>query len=147
MYVTHKNKYHKRLYEEWIQHGKIIIAVDYDDTISPWKFKDDDDLIQLDKTINLLKVCKETGAYIVIFTACNTDRYEEIKSYCAGKGLEIDGINQIPIEVPYGKNGKIYANAFLDDRAGLLETIEMLDACVYRMRAFQSASKPLDDVA
>jgi hypothetical protein len=140
MYVTHKNKYHKRLYEEWIQFGKAIIAVDFDDTISPWKFKDADDLIQFDKTINLLKICKQTGAYVTIFTACNQDRYEEIKSYCASKGLEIDSINQTPVDnIPYGKNGKIYANVFLDDRAGILETIEMLEECVYRVRAFQQS--------
>ena len=29
--------YLERLEEEWKMHGKIIVAVDYDDTISPWK--------------------------------------------------------------------------------------------------------------
>ena len=145
--ITHKNKYHKRLYEEWLQHGKVILAIDFDDTISPWKFKDAEDLIQFDKTINLLKVCKQTGAYLVIFTACNTDRYDEIKSYCTSKGLEIDSINQTPVDVPYGKNGKIYANVFLDDRAGLNETLEMLEDCVYKVRGYKQSQINREDVA
>lgn len=27
------NKYYDRLYQEWLQYGKIIVAVDFDDTI------------------------------------------------------------------------------------------------------------------
>jgi hypothetical protein len=128
------NKYKERLYQEWLQHGKIIIAVDFDDTISPWKFKEEYDLIQLDKTINLLRLAKETGAYIVIFTACNPDRYDEIKSYCASKNLDIDAINITPISVPYGRNGKVYANIFIDDRAGLEEALEILEHVIYAIR-------------
>jgi len=33
-------KHVERLALEWARHGKIIIAVDFDDTISPWKFRD-----------------------------------------------------------------------------------------------------------
>lgn len=145
--VNHKNKYYQRLYEEWVQHGKIVAAVDFDDTISPWKFKDQEDLIKLDKTINLLKVCKQTGIWLVVFTACNEDRYEEIKKYCTDKGLDIDGINITPIDVPYGKNGKIYANIFLDDRAGIDEALDMLEVTVYKVRAYKQSKINLDDAA
>ena len=105
-----------RLVTEWEQHGKIIIACDYDDTISPWK------------------TAKFTGAYLVIFTACDTQRYDEIKSYCKSKDLEIDSINQTPIDLPYGKNGKVYANIFIDDRAGLNESLNILESATYIIR-------------
>lgn len=128
------NKYENRLYQEWRQHGKIIIAVDFDDTISPWGFRDKEDLQQLDKTIQLLRIAKETGAFITIFSACNEDRYPEIKDYCKSKGLTIDTINKTPLDLPYGKNNKIYANIFIDDRAGLLESLNILEKVMYIIR-------------
>lgn len=138
------NRYEIRLLQEWEQHGKIVIAVDYDDTISPWGFSAPEDLIQLDKTINILKVAKETGAYITIWSACNPDRYDEIKKYCASKGLEIDSINTNPIDLPYGKDRKIYANIYIDDRAGLLESLAMLEKVMYIIRG-KKASELLKD--
>lgn len=113
--------YLERLEQEWKQHGKIIIACDYDDTISPWKMKGFDPK----RVIEVLKVAKQTGAYIVIFTSCNEERYQEIEEYCNSQGLEIDAINKTPINLPYGNNSKIYANIFIDDRAGLNEALNV----------------------
>jgi hypothetical protein len=130
--------YLERLEEEWKLHGKIIIACDFDDTISPWKLKGFDPK----RTIEVLKIAKQTGAYIVIFTACNIERYDEIRKYCSDAGLEIDAINETPIDLPYGKNGKIYANIFIDDRAGLNESLNILEMAMYRIRG--SRQKTLD---
>lgn len=145
--MIHKNKYYQRLYDEWKQHGKIIIAIDYDDTISPWKFNSKEDLLDLDKTIALIRTAQEIGAYLVIFTACNSDRYEEIREYCAKKGLKINAINETPLDLPYGKTNKIYANLFLDDRAGLLEALEMLEDIMYKIRAYKYSSINRDEIA
>lgn len=141
------NKYENRLLQEWKQHGKIIVGVDFDDTISPWKFQTEEDLEQLDKTIQILKVAHETGAFIVIFTACKEDRYQFIRDYCAGKRLHIDAINKTPFDIPggYGQTGKIYANIFLDDRAGLLESLEMLEKVMYKIRGERSLNLTLGE--
>lgn len=141
------NKYQNRLYQEWLQHGKIIIAVDYDDTISPWGFREKEDLEQLDKTIQILRVAKETGAYITIFSACNPDRYPEIEEYCNKRGLQIDTINKTPLDLPYGKGGKVYANIFLDDRAGLLESLDTLELVMYKIRGEKNSKLSIDGVA
>ncbi len=122
--------YLDRLEEEWRQYGKIIIACDYDDTISPWKMTNTD----FKRVFEVLKFAKETGAYIVIFTACKEERYPEITQYCLDNGLEIDGINTTPIDLPYGNNKKIYANIFIDDRAGLNESLNILEFAMYRIR-------------
>jgi len=45
-----------RLVTEWEQHGKIIIACDYDDTISPWKMHNND----FNRVIRVLKAAKFT---------------------------------------------------------------------------------------
>lgn len=122
--------YLDRLEEEWKIHGKIIIACDYDDTISPWKMHK----CNFKRVFDILKTAKATGAYIVIFTACNPERYDEITKYCLDNGLEIDGINKTPIDLPYGNNSKIYANIFIDDRGGLNEALNILEMAMYRIR-------------
>jgi hypothetical protein len=115
--------YLNRLISEWEQHDKIIIACDFDDTIFPWKMNNTD----FKRIINILKDARNVGAYIVIFTARESDRHEEVIKYCSEIGLEIDGINKTPIDLPYGNNTKIYANIFIDDRAGLNESLNILE--------------------
>jgi hypothetical protein len=132
--------YLERLEQEWSQYGKIIIACDYDDTISPWKLKGFDPT----RVIEVLKTAKQTGAYITIFTACNEERYAEITEYCKSKGLEIDSINKTPINLPYGNGGKVYANVFIDDRAGLNEALNILEFAMYRLRGNQIKQSTLD---
>lgn len=140
------NKYSERLLEEWKQHGKIIIAVDFDDTISI--YRSDFNKPDIERTIDLLKRVYLTGAYIVVFTACNIDRYEDIQEYCEKLQIPISAINKTPIDLPYGKNGaKIYANIFLDDRAGLTEALNTLEEALYAYRGYQETLKPATDVA
>ena len=122
--------YLNRLIAEWEQHGKIIIACDFDDTIRHWGL----DGFNSDRVIEILKIAKQTGAYIVIFTASNPERYPEIEQYCKGIGLEIDTINKNPISLPYGNTGKVYANIFIDDRAGLNEALNILEMAMYTIR-------------
>jgi hypothetical protein len=132
--------YLERLEQEWEQHGKIIIACDFDDTISPWRMHKSD----FKRVIDILKIARETGAFIVIFTACNAERYPEIKKYCSDNGLEIDSINETPIDLPYGKNGKVYANIFIDDRAGLNESLAILEMAMYRKRGKTHSTNSFD---
>jgi hypothetical protein len=127
-----ENKYAIRLIEEWRIHGKIIIGTGYDDTLKYWKFNPQE---ICDKVINVLTLCKEIGAYIVIHTSSDEDRYEEIMSFGKSKGLEIDAINKNPINLPYGNNTKIYANIFIDDRAGMEEALEILEFAAYTIRS------------
>lgn len=125
-------EYIDRLTEEWLQHGKIIVAVDFDDTICPWKLNDQ---AKCDKVIHLLKDVKLVGAYVVVFTACSNDRYQQIIDYCTSKELPIDTINRNPIDLPYGNQNKLYANIFIDDRAGLNEAMAILQEAMYKVRA------------
>lgn len=125
------NEYIERLVNEWEEHGRIIIGVDFDDTIRFWRMSSQE---KCDKVIKLLVLAKETGAYLVIFTACDKSRYDEIKQFCNSKGLAIDSINENPIKLPYGNERKIYANIFLDDRSGLNEAMETLESSMYVIR-------------
>jgi hypothetical protein len=123
------NKYVERLTKEWIQHKKIVIAIDYDSTVFPWHTIDNKE--DMNRAISILKKASEIGAFLVINTCSDHARYKEITEYCNSIELSIDGINTNPIELPYGKSGKIYANIYLDDRAGLLEALDILEKAMY----------------
>ncbi len=127
-------KYIFRLTQEWKKHSKIIIAVDFDDTISTWGLNTKD---ECNFVIEKLKTYQEMGAYVVIFTACKEDRYKDISDFCYNNGLTISSINKNPIDLPYGNVSKVYANIFLDDRAGLFEALEILDGALANMRALK----------
>lgn len=135
------NKYEERLLNEWKTHRRIIVAVDFDDTISPWGFKGNEHEDDLQKTIKTIKIAREVGAYIFIWSSCTPDRFDYIKQYCKDLGLEIDAINDNPIELPYGKHKKIYYNILIDDRSGINESLSILEKCAYHIRAAKVSEK------
>jgi hypothetical protein len=123
----------KRLVEDWDKYGKIIVAVDYDDTISPWRLVTTED-IEATGIIKTLKKAQSVGCYLVCFTACSPTRYSEIQSTFDSLGLRLDSINRNPVEdLPYGNDpgSKILYNLLLDDRAGLHEALEILNKAMY----------------
>jgi len=137
--------YVDRLLEEWKLHGKIIISVDYDDTLSHWKLGNEEDRL---RTVRIVKESILTGAYVVIFSACNPDRHSEIKEYCREIDLPIDAINKNPIDLPYGGHpgSKIFYNINLCDRSGLTQALDILEAAMYRYRGYLQNQKPAIDV-
>lgn len=123
------NKYVERLYNEWKEYGRIIIGLDFDDTIFPFR----ENFTDVESVINLVIEARKVGAIIIIYTGSNPDRYDFIKEYCKEKGLEIDGINMNVI-TPFGDNRKIYANIYLDDRSGLLESLATLSTAMWKIK-------------
>lgn len=121
------NKFVKRLLEEWTEHSKIVLAIDFDDTIAPWKFKEEDDEEFMKKTIEVIQLAQKVGCFTSIWSACAPDRYDEILDYCTEVGIKVSSINENPIKLKYGNNRKMYYNHLLDDRAGLEQAVAMLD--------------------
>lgn len=138
-------KYIDRLTKEWNQHGKIIIGVDFDSTLYPYKTIDNSEDIA--KVISVLKECQQVGCYIMIHTASDEIRHPEIINYCEEIGVKVNSINTNVIDLPYGKEGKPYANIYLDDRAGLNEALTILQESMYLQRAYNQSQKQLDDIA
>lgn len=130
------DKYTQRLVDEWNTHGKIVIGVDFDSTISPYHTMDNQE--DITRAIKLLSDCQNVGCYTVIHTACNSDRHQDILDYCTKVGLRVDEINRTPKDLPieYGREGsKIYANVFIDDRAGFTQAMDMLEDAMLRQRS------------
>jgi hypothetical protein len=73
--------------------------------------------------INLLQRWQDY-AEIIIWTGNGEDKYADIRSYLDENYIPYNGIN-CDSSIKTGSR-KIYANVILDDRAGLLETYEML---------------------
>ena len=112
------DKYTKRLLDEWVKHKKLIICLDFDDTIRPYNLSDQE---ECDDTIALIKECQDIGAHVILFTARREEMIQAALDYCNQKSLQIDAVNKgIPIEGLYfGHDAKPYANIYVDDRADL----------------------------
>lgn len=123
-----------RLFFEWEKHPKLIIACDFDDTVFDFHKAGNDH----SEIISLLKECKALGFYIVLFSASKPERYPFMIEFMKNIDIEIDGINQNVIDLPYGNNGKIYYNILLDDRAGLFQAATTLLNVINRIKTLQS---------
>lgn len=111
-----------RLTREWRTHGKLIIAVDFDDTIFDYHRQGH----TYDAVIQLIRDCAEEGAYICVFTGSPPDKYDIIRTRFAELEIPLSSINENPFPLPFGNHGKMYYNILLDDRAGLGQAFKIL---------------------
>lgn len=119
-----------RLLREYDLHKKLIVAVDFDDTIYDFHKKGH----SYQNVIDLLHECKKVGFIIIIFTDLYKDKREVIDFYTRDIGLAYDYINETPGFIPFGHEGKPYYNILLDDRAGLNEAYDTLRYIVNQVR-------------
>lgn len=114
----HKDFYINRLIKEWLSHEKLIVACDLDDTLLPYNLESKE---TCKKVKNLLLECQVEGIYLIINTARDYEMHETSIKEVEKLGLSVSSINQNVrgLNLPYGNSGKVYANIFLDDRAGL----------------------------
>ena len=117
----HANFYTNRLGKEWLKNGKIIIACDLDDTIIPYNEEIKENC---KKMVNLILDCQKEGIIFLVNTARGEHQLEKAKQQVEELGIVVHGVNEMHPEwdKPYGINGKLYANIFLDDRGGFWDT-------------------------
>jgi len=117
----HANFYVNRLTTEWLKNGKIIIGCDLDDTIIPYNEEIKDNC---KKMVDLILECQKEGIIFLINTARSEYQLEKAKQQVEELGITVHGVNKMHPEwdKPYGINGKIYANIFLDDRGGFWDS-------------------------
>ena len=117
----HVNFYTNRLVTEWLKNGKIIIGCDLDDTIIHYN---EEIKNNCKKMVDLILECQKEGIIFLINTARSEYQLEKAKEQVEELGITVHGVNKMHPEwdKPYGVNGKIYANIFLDDRGGFWDT-------------------------
>lgn len=108
-----------RLISEYEKYKSLVIAYDYDNTVFDFHKKG---CTYLD-VIALLRDLKSANCICICFTAA--EDHKSIEKYCTDNNIPLDGIN---INPPFFKSSspKIYYNAYLDDRAGLLQVYSEL---------------------
>lgn len=105
--------------EEYKKYGKLIIAYDFDYTVHSYKGEN----FSYEYVINLLREWRPHARFIV-FSASPEERYQYMQGYLKFNDIPYDEINNEVIDRHYTR--KIYYNVFLDDRAGLGQTVEIL---------------------
>jgi len=120
-----------RLYAEYKKHPRLIVAVGFDDTVFNYHNYPDTGYSRIKF---IMSECKRLDFFIVCFTASPTSRYGFIRDYFKSEmDIEINGINENVIDTPFGKNGKIFFNLLLDDRAGLYQALEILENLIVKI--------------
>lgn len=112
-YLQPGNSYN-RLEEEYKRYGKLILCVDYDDTIFDYHKKGR----TYEQIISLLHRW-EKYSDVIIFTGNGEEKYPEIAQYLAEHKIRYQGINCDSAIRVAGR--KVYANCYIDDRAGLIQ--------------------------
>lgn len=140
--------YVQRLVKEWIHHNSLIIACDVDDTIEP--FNNSPEITEAcNKVVSLLLECQKEGIVLIANTARSNEQLEKVPEIFKSKGLHLDSINKMPEGYyPYGHNGKVYANIYLDDRSGLELTMAQLQAAlikVIKLREIENNNQILEN--
>lgn len=109
-----------RLLEEYNEYGSLVVAFDFDDTVFDFHKKG---RVYSD-VIKLLQELKSVNCYLICWTA--NENLAMVVSYLKDNGIPFDALNENP---PFFKstNRKVYANAYLDDRAGLRQVYDELN--------------------
>jgi hypothetical protein len=118
MIVYHKDFFINRLVKEWLNHEKLVIACDLDDTIIPYN----PELTQsCADVVELILDCQEEGIVFIINTARERSKLIDSVGQVEDLGIKVHSVNEMPPywTLPIGMAGKVYANIFLDDRGGL----------------------------
>lgn len=108
----------ERLLKEWIEHKNLIIAYDYDNTVYDYYQKGH----KFNQVINLLQECKKVGAYCILYTCCEEEKYPAMRKYLEENEIPCDSINKNAPFIPF-TGDKLYYNILLDDRAGLSSAV------------------------
>lgn len=122
-YYLQNNSSFLRLKEEYEKYGSLVIAFDFDDTVYDFHKKGR----LYPKVIQLLKDLSSIGCHLICWTG-NEDK-EFISNYLISNNIPFNDINENAIFTG-SKSRKIYANAYLDDRAGLIQVYEELTKLV-----------------
>jgi len=135
-FLTPSNNLQK-LIEDWQNYERLIIGIDYDSTLYPYREYEGE---HCDEVCQLVRDLKEIGCFNILWTA---NKYpEKCAEWCEAKGITIDAVNEnAPEALDYFmREGyaepprKLFFNCLLDNIAGLSETFNHLRTLVYLVK-------------
>lgn len=133
---THEQQV-ERLRSEVAAHGSLFVAFDFDNTIFDYHSQGFD----YSGVISLLRRCSEMGHKMILLTSNeDEEKLAFIRHYCRHFGIRIDYVNENPV-VCHGCR-KPYYNILIDDRAGMNEACEILNAIIKEQENETTHTKP-----
>lgn len=106
----------ERLQRQYTEHGKLIIAFDFDDTVYPYSYSDD----LLEPVREILRKCGALGHEMVCFTSNND--IQKVTQYLQTNQIPCDSINASSVKL----GAKVFYSILLDDKAGLDSSLSVL---------------------
>ncbi len=122
-----------RLLEEYQRYQSLVVAFDFDDTV--YDFHQKGRLYT--EVIHLLRGLKSIGCYLICWTG--QEDLSWVANYLQASLIPFDAINENPPFHP-STSRKVYANAYLDDRAGLRQVFDELQEVLQEIQ-LQNADK------
>lgn len=126
------NSAYKRLWAEYNKYGSLVVAVDYDDTL--FDFHRTGSSYEMVK--QLVRDLHSIGCKIIIWSG--SENINDIDVYLKENNIPYHLINEnllVNGNWVSGKDSrKIYANVYIDDRAGLEQVYNDLTKLVYEVR-------------
>lgn len=111
-----------RLEKEYLLHGDLVIAYDFDNTIYDYHKRGH----SYEMVISLIRrLSKIKGIELVVWTGSSKSRYEFISNYLNENEIPFNRINENPSFFE-SDSPKIFYSILLDDRAGLESSYEIL---------------------
>lgn len=126
----------KKLIDQYVKHGSLIVAVDFDDTVYPFS----EELSDLEYVREVVRKAKSQGHKLLLLTC--RDKYEgQVKRFLTAHGIEVDYFNEVTVsgEGWGGEGSKPFYSWFLDDKASLYMSTYILD------RALDEIQKLVDN--
>lgn len=128
----------KRIIEDWINFDRLLVAVDFDSTLKPWKDFEGD---HCDDVCQLIRELKEIGCFIILFTA--NKHPDKCLEWCEAKNIPIDTVNEnAPEAMEYFlRQGydepprKLFWNVLIDDKSGLQQTYNELKTLIHLVQS------------
>lgn len=106
---------YKRIESEYYKYGKLIVAVDFDDTLCTNG--------RANQCMKDLIIRVKPYADIIIWTSRNDSLLGEVRDFLEREEIPYDGINEDVLN--FGSR-KMFANIYLDDRGGLATSYQIL---------------------
>ena len=113
----------QKLIKAYNQHGSIIVALDFDDTIFPYTENHD----IKERCEALIELIQSIRKHIVLcLFSCDNEHTMRYKvKIMELSGINPDFVNDSPVKI-HGETKKPYYNILLDDKAGLSEATQLL---------------------
>ena len=122
----------KRLISEYEEHGSLIVAYEYENTVV---LPD----AECPEIIALLRKAESLGFILILFTGRNNDEIGEIVLDLNSKRVPFHFINESPHNIPFSNN-KVFYNILLDGRAGLSEAKDQLESVIAHILSIKSSN-------